>query len=83
MTQNPAKARMLRGEAAIGVSVGLGSPYAAEILSRSGFDFVLVDLQHGAWDDNLAALAFRSIALGAAVVAGRELRKPPRPLSEA
>jgi len=71
MTQNPAKARMLRGEAAIGVSVGLGSPYAAEILSRSGFDFVLVDLQHGAWDDNLAALAFRSIALGAAVPMAR------------
>ncbi len=66
MTQNCTKQKLLRGEPAIGTTVGLGSPFAAEIFSRSGYDFVMVDMQHGSWDDYSAAMAFRSIALGSA-----------------
>ncbi len=62
---------MLNGEAAIGVSVGLGSPFAAELLSRAGFDFVLVDNQHGRWDDDSSLDAFRYIMLGSAVPMAR------------
>lgn len=71
MTQNTAKQKMLRGGPAIGATVGLGSPFAAEIFSRSGYDFVMVDCQHGAWDDQGAALSFRSIALGTATPMAR------------
>ena len=62
-----AKRRMLAGEPAIGAEVGLGSPLAAEELSRMAFDFILVDNQHGSWDDQTTMEAFRSIALGDAV----------------
>ena len=71
MRVNTAKRRMLEGEPAIGASVGLGSPLAAEILSRAGFDFVLVDNQHGSWEDDSTMQAFRSICLGPAVPMAR------------
>ena len=67
MAVNLAKRRMLAGEPAVGAEVGLGSPLAAEYLSPEGFDFILVDNQHGAWDDDTTMQAFRSIALGQAV----------------
>jgi 4-hydroxy-2-oxoheptanedioate aldolase len=41
----------------------LGSPIAAEVMAQSGFDFVMVDNQHGLWDENETLLAFRSIVL--------------------
>jgi 2-keto-3-deoxy-L-rhamnonate aldolase RhmA len=71
MKLNGAKQRMLEGEPAIGASSGLGSVLAAEILSRAGFDFVLVDNQHGAWDESRTLLAVRSICLGSAVPMAR------------
>jgi len=71
MRKNSALARMLAGEPAVGAFVGLGAPLAAELLSFAGFDFVLVDCQHGVWDDNAAMAAFRSICLGPAVPMAR------------
>ncbi len=68
---NAAKKKMLQGEPAIGVSCGTGSPLVAEILSHAGFDFVLVDLQHGAWTDETVAHAFRAINLGHATPMAR------------
>jgi 4-hydroxy-2-oxoheptanedioate aldolase len=62
---------MLEGKPALGASAGLGSALAVEILSRAGFDFVLVDTQHGAWDEEGALLAVRSICLGPAVPMAR------------
>src|SRR5947207_3655362 len=58
MRQNTARDRMLRGEAAYGYALGLGSPLVAETLSRSGIDFLLLDNQHGSWgpDSTIAAL---------------------------
>jgi 4-hydroxy-2-oxoheptanedioate aldolase len=40
--------RVLSGETLFGCWAGLGSPLAAELLGRVGFDWVLVDLEHGA-----------------------------------
>jgi len=40
--------RILAGETTFGCWAGLGSPLAAEIAARAGFDWVLVDLEHGA-----------------------------------
>ena len=40
--------RVLAGERLFGCWSGLGSPLAAELAGRAGFDWVLVDLEHGA-----------------------------------
>lgn len=40
--------RILSGETLFGCWAGLGSPLAAELVARTGFDWVLVDLEHGA-----------------------------------
>ena len=74
MTVNTAKQKMLNGEPAIGVEVNLGSPLSAELLSPLGFDFILVDNQHGAWEDEGSMYAFRSIGLGTAMPMARVRR---------
>jgi 4-hydroxy-2-oxoheptanedioate aldolase len=68
---NGAKHKMLGGQAAIGTSTGMASPQIAELLSHAGFDFILVDLQHGAWTDESVANAFRAISLGRATPMAR------------
>ena len=65
---------MLKGEPAFGAEVNLGSSLSAELLSPLGFDFILVDNQHGAWDDDSSMSAFRSIGLGAAMPMARVRR---------
>ncbi|MFO1539500.1 MAG: HpcH/HpaI aldolase family protein [Chloroflexota bacterium] len=40
--------RLLAGEILNGTFLSLGAPIAAELASRAGFDWVLVDLEHGA-----------------------------------
>ncbi len=44
------KAKLKRGEAALGAWLSLTDPCAAELLARTGFDFLLIDTEHGAWD---------------------------------
>ena len=39
--------RVLAGEPLIGTFLNLGSAVAAEITGRSGFDWLLIDLEHG------------------------------------
>ena len=71
MRRNDAKRKLLAGQPALGARAGLGAPLAAELLSKAGFDWVLVDCQHGNWEDSGALEAFRAIALGpAAPMAG-------------
>ena len=74
MTVNSAKRRMMEGKLAIGAEVGLGSPLSGELISPLGFDFVLVDTQHGSWADEGTMLAFRGIGLGSAVPMARVRR---------
>ncbi|MCD6291661.1 MAG: hypothetical protein J7M34_14270 [Anaerolineae bacterium] len=71
MRINAAKRRMLDGKPAIGVVIGMGAPIVGEYLSQMGFDFIMVDNQHGIWDDNSSMLAFRSIYTGPAVPMAR------------
>jgi 4-hydroxy-2-oxoheptanedioate aldolase len=73
MSINPAKQRLLKGETVLGIVLGMGSPVAAEIVARTGFDFVLVDTQHGAWDDLNTFYAFRAITMGGSVPMARVL----------
>lgn len=41
------KARLLAGEPALGCSVMIPSPQMVEMLAHAGFDWVLIDLEHG------------------------------------
>ena len=47
-TARPLRNRILGGETLFGCWSGLGSPLSAELLGRAGFEWVLVDLEHGA-----------------------------------
>jgi 4-hydroxy-2-oxoheptanedioate aldolase len=42
------KKRLLQGETLNGCWLNLGSPLTAEIVGQAGFDWVLIDLEHGA-----------------------------------
>jgi 4-hydroxy-2-oxoheptanedioate aldolase len=66
MRVNTAKQRMLEGKPAVGASAGMGSTLSVELLAQAGFDFILVDNQHGAWDDKETMAAFRSVCAGGA-----------------
>ncbi len=44
------KRKLKAGGAILGAWLSLNDPAAAEILARSGFDFLLIDTEHGAWD---------------------------------
>jgi 4-hydroxy-2-oxoheptanedioate aldolase len=71
MIVNTVKQRMLEGHPEIGAGVGLGAPTSAALLAQAGFDFVLVDYQHGEWDDAAALAAFRCISLQGAIPMAR------------
>ena len=59
------------GSRRLGRRRGLGSVLSAEMLSRVGFDYVVVDMQHGAWTETSVMHAFRAIALGSALPMAR------------
>src|SRR5438876_5787065 len=44
----PFRPRVLAGETLIGLFLDLGSPTSAEICAAAGYDWLLVDLEHGA-----------------------------------
>ena len=53
MPQTTMKARLAAGETLFGTFLTLGSPLAAETLGLAGFDWLLVDLEHGGGDESL------------------------------
>ena len=53
---NPFKAAIAAGRPQIGLWLGLGSPYSAEICAGAGFDWLLIDGEHGP-NDTLTLLA--------------------------
>lgn len=48
--ERPMKARLAADETLLGTFLTLGSPLAAEGLALAGFDFLVVDLEHGGGD---------------------------------
>ena len=71
MKINTTKRRLLAGQTAIGVCTGMASPLLAEAYSRCGFDFVLLDHQHGLWDDQTGWQGFQAICRGEATPVAR------------
>ena len=47
MRQNVTKAKLKAGEPVFGVFVPIPSPALVEILTLGGFDFVVIDCEHG------------------------------------
>lgn len=47
MFHNTLKARLKRGEAAVGIFAVMNSPDVMEILGLAGFDFAIIDCEHG------------------------------------
>ena len=58
---NTAKQKMVDGLPAFGFSLAMGSFLNAELISRSGIDFVMVDRQHGSWSEDSAIAALVAI----------------------
>ncbi len=71
MKINTVKRALSEGRPAIGVCNGLGSVMLVETYSRLGFDFVLLDQQHGLWDDYNGWLGFQAISRGPAMPMAR------------
>ena len=70
MHVNKAKAKMQKGRPALGSVCGCGSPLVAKLMAEAGFDFILVDNQHGLWEPAALVAAFQSIhAAGATPMA--------------
>ena len=67
MKINTAKKQMLEGKFAIGAEACLGSPLAAEIFSLAGFDFIVIDQQHGFWTETDIFHAFSNSCLGSSI----------------
>ena len=60
------KARLKAGETLLGAWCMIPGALTAEALARSGFDWVLIDLQHGCMDYETALEMIRAVDLGGA-----------------
>lgn len=74
MYLNTAKQKMAAGEPAFGFALGLGSPRAAEVISHSGIDFVLIDTQHGSFGPDSTLATLQALAAGTATPMARVAR---------
>ena len=54
--QNKAKAKIHRGEVALGVSLMFPAPQLVEMLAYAGFDWVLIDCEHGSYQMDVHCL---------------------------
>ena len=50
MQSNRVKAILAQGQATVGSWLGLGCPEVAEIMANVGFDWLVVDTEHGPMD---------------------------------
>ncbi len=62
---NPFKAAIREGRFQLGLWVALASPYVAEAISASGYDWLLIDGEHGPNDIPLLAAQVRAVARSA------------------
>src|SRR5262249_7352017 len=59
---NPFKQAIAQPRAQIGLWLGLGDPYAAELCATAGFDWLLIDGEHGPNDLRAMLAALQPIA---------------------
>ncbi len=66
MKKNKVKEALAKNNVAFGTWVQMSSPDAAELASYAGFDFVMVDTEHGSFGIETVVSIFRAIELGGA-----------------
>jgi 4-hydroxy-2-oxoheptanedioate aldolase len=67
---NRMKARLARGEAALGCSLMFPSPQIVEIMGHAGFDWVLLDCEHGSLSlTDVEVMAMAADAVGITAIA--------------
>lgn len=71
MRPNPLRSVLAAGEVAVCGWVSADSPYLAEVLSYSGYDTVVVDLQHGMFGTDAAIGLLQAVSAGPAVPMAR------------
>lgn len=72
---NPLRDKLMSGQAVVGAVCVLGSIESVEIAAATGFDYALVDWQHGSFDQNTMREALRALdAMGCSAMA-----RPPVP----
>src|SRR5260221_13447333 len=71
MKPNQVKAKLKRGEPAIGTWMVLPDPVAAQLMSRVGFDWLTVEMEHAPINIESAAQSFAAIAAGGTVPLAR------------
>ena len=54
--------RLARGEAVLGCFLWLGSAQTAELMAAAGYDWALIDLEHGAGDERDALAQMQALA---------------------
>ena len=74
MQGNRTKELLDKGQPAIGTSLGYGSPWAAGAMARAGFDWVLMDTQHGIWETEALRTGVLAIVQAGAVPVVRVLK---------
>jgi len=62
MRTNPVKGKLRCGEPSFGTWISLGPLQAVRILARSGWDWLTLDMEHGAFDWSEAALVCAAVA---------------------
>ncbi len=62
MKTNPVKAKLRNGEPSFGTWLSLGDLVATRVLARIGFDWLTLDIEHGAFDWSQATTIFAAIA---------------------
>jgi len=62
MRTNPVKKTLKSGQPSFGTWLSLGDLFATRVLARLGFDWLTLDLEHGAIDWSQAAMIFAAIA---------------------
>ena len=64
LPRNDFKHRLAAGQVQIGLWSALGSPVAGEIISQSGFDWIVLDMEHAANDVPIVMTQLQAMAAG-------------------
>src|SRR5688572_22182162 len=71
MKSNPVRARLKRGEPSVGTWLTLPDPVVAQLMSKTGFDWLTVELEHTPTSFETAAQMFAIIAASGCVPLAR------------
>ena len=77
MNKNAMKAKLLASEPAFGISMMIPSPQIVEMVAGVGFDWILIDCEHGSINpETVEALALAADACGITPIARPRSNKP-------